>query len=120
VIHTASPFHFRFTDPVKDILDPAVKGTTGILKAIKAYAPTVKRVVVTSSFAAIVNPAAHPKVYDETSWNPVTWEGAVNDFGQTYRGSKVRTTSAMSSIITDILVDLRRKGGLGLCGKGEA
>lgn len=45
VIHTASPFHFNVTDVKKDLLDPAVIGTTGILKAVKKSAPTVKRVV---------------------------------------------------------------------------
>lgn len=45
VIHTASPFHFNVTDTKKDMLDPAVIGTTGILKAIKKSAPSVKRVV---------------------------------------------------------------------------
>lgn len=45
VIHTASPFHFNAQDIQKDLLDPAVNGTMGVLKAIKADAPTVKRVV---------------------------------------------------------------------------
>lgn len=45
VIHTASPFHFKVTDIKKDLLDPAIIGTTGILHAIKKNAPTVKRVV---------------------------------------------------------------------------
>lgn len=96
VIHTASPFHHDFSDPIEGILDPALKGTTGILRAIKAYAPEVKRVVVTSSFAAIVNPKSHPKVYDETSWNPVTWDEAVADRSATYRGSKVGTSDLTS------------------------
>ncbi|KAL2217995.1 ketoreductase [Thermoascus aurantiacus ATCC 26904] len=87
VIHTASPFHFNVQDPVKDFLDPAIKGTTGILKAIKAYAPTVKRVVVTSSFAAIINTKNHADVYSERLWNPITWEEA-QDPAQVYRGSK--------------------------------
>ncbi|CAG8390332.1 unnamed protein product [Penicillium salamii] len=87
VLHTASPFHFNVQDPVKDFLDPAIKGTTGILKAVKAYAPTVKRVVITSSFAAIVNPKQPPKVYSEKVWNPVTWEEAM-DHSQVYRASK--------------------------------
>lgn len=87
VLHTASPFHFNVQDPVKDFLDPAIKGTTGILKAIKAYAPTVKRVVVTSSFASIVNSEQHPPVYSEEHWNPVTWEQAL-DHSKVYRGSK--------------------------------
>lgn len=77
---------------MKDFLDPAIKGTTGILKSIKAYAPSVKRVVVTSSFAAIVNPDKHPKVYDESAWNPITWEEAL-DHSKVYRGSKVSDLS---------------------------
>ncbi|KAL2833330.1 hypothetical protein BDW59DRAFT_156832 [Aspergillus cavernicola] len=88
VIHTASPFPDSFIDPVKDLLNPAINGTTGILKGIKAHAPSVKRVVITSSFAAIVNTASPPKVYDETSWNPVTWDEAVADRSLAYRGSK--------------------------------
>lgn len=89
VLHTASPFHFNVQDPVADFLDPAIKGTTGILKAIKSYAPSVKRVVITSSFAAIINPKKHPKVYSEKDWNPVTWEEAM-DHANVYRASKVR------------------------------
>ncbi|KAK5081954.1 methylglyoxal reductase (NADPH-dependent) gre2 [Lithohypha guttulata] len=89
VLHTASPFHFNVTDPKKDLLDPAIVGTTGILKSIKSYAPSVKRVVVTSSFAAIVNPKQSPEVYDESCWNPVTMEEALKtDPSTAYRGSK--------------------------------
>ena len=57
MIHTASPYHFNATDneKIKVLLDTAVQGTTGILVAVKAGAPNVKRVVVTSSFAAIVD-----------------------------------------------------------------
>ena len=45
VIHTASPFIYNVTDVKKQLLDPAIIGTTGVLKAIKRSAPTVKRVV---------------------------------------------------------------------------
>jgi nucleoside-diphosphate-sugar epimerase len=87
VIHTASPFFFGHTDPVKEILNPAVVGTTSILKAIHASAPTVKRVVVTSSFAAMIKANNHPKVYTEADWNPVTeQESLLPAF--TYRASK--------------------------------
>ncbi|VUC24907.1 unnamed protein product [Clonostachys rosea] len=88
VIHTASPFHHKFDDPVKDILEPAINGTTGILRAIKAKAPNVKRVVITSSFAAVANADSPPAIYDGSSWNPVTWEEAVAVRTKTYRGSK--------------------------------
>lgn len=89
VIHTASPYNFNVGDPVKDFLDPAIKGTTGILKSIKAYAPSVKRVVITSSSAAIINPLKHEKVYDESKWAPFTWEQVLADPKFGYPGSKV-------------------------------
>lgn len=89
VLHTASPFHFNVKDPKKDLIDPALIGTTGILKAIKAHAPTVKHVAITSSFAAIVNTKKHPKVYNESNWNGVTMEEALGDEpSTTYRASK--------------------------------
>jgi len=88
VLHTASPFHFNVTDPKKDLLDPAIIGTTGILKAIKKSAPTVKRVVITSSFAAILNAGKHEKTYSEKNWNPITEKEAVENPANAYRASK--------------------------------
>ncbi|KAK4238331.1 putative NADPH-dependent methylglyoxal reductase [Achaetomium macrosporum] len=87
VVHTASPYQPHWNDPVKDCLDPAIKGTIGILKSTQAYAPTVKRVVITSSSAAMLSPPNHPKVYDESCWADVTWEQAL-DPQHTYRASK--------------------------------
>ncbi|EPS38135.1 hypothetical protein H072_8144 [Dactylellina haptotyla CBS 200.50] len=71
IAHIASPFHYRVTDPYLDLINPAVNGTVSLLKAAKAYAgPQLKRVVITSSFAAIMNPLKTPgHVYDETQWN---------------------------------------------------
>jgi nucleoside-diphosphate-sugar epimerase len=54
----ASPFHFNVTDHQKDFYEPAIQGTTGILKEA-AKEKSVKRVVITSSFAAVVNPAKY-------------------------------------------------------------
>ncbi|KAK2737969.1 methylglyoxal reductase (NADPH-dependent) gre2 [Myotisia sp. PD_48] len=89
VIHTASPFHFRAVDIKKDLLDPAVNGTVGILRAVKAKAPSVKRVVITSSFAAIIDinkPSTY--MFSEADWNPVTKEEAESGPSFGYRGSK--------------------------------
>ncbi|CAC9887645.1 unnamed protein product, partial [Aureobasidium pullulans] len=91
VIHTASPFHFNVTDVQKELLDPAVIGTTGILKSIKKSAPSVKRVVITSSFAAIINPSKAnwpDHTYTEADWNPITQEEAVQNPANGYRASK--------------------------------
>ncbi|KAK9782363.1 hypothetical protein SCAR479_00706 [Seiridium cardinale] len=98
VIHTASPYHMNVVDPVKDFLDPAIKGTTGILQSIKTYAPTVKRVVITSSSAAMLNPGNHAAVYDETLWAPVTWKDAMDPVN-TYRCSKVFSEKAAWAFI---------------------
>ena len=89
MVHTASPYQLHWDDPVKDCLDPAIKGTTGILESIRAHAPSVKRVVITSSSAAILAPPNHPKVYDESSWCDVTLEQGATDRMHTYRASKV-------------------------------
>jgi nucleoside-diphosphate-sugar epimerase len=39
----------------RDLLNPALKGTLGVLESIHKNAPTVKRVVITSSFASIID-----------------------------------------------------------------
>ncbi|GAB1736417.1 hypothetical protein NU219Hw_g7567t1 [Hortaea werneckii] len=91
VIHTASPFHFNVTDVQKELLDPAIIGTTGILKSIKKSAPSVRRVVITSSFASIINPykGSWPEhTYTETDWNPITQQQAIENPANGYRASK--------------------------------
>ncbi|KAF8684588.1 NADPH-dependent methylglyoxal reductase GRE2 protein [Rhizoctonia solani] len=91
VLHTSSPFVFTINDVKKDLLDPAVLGTTEILKAIKANAPTVKHVVVTSSFASIVDLSKGNRpgyIYSEKDWNPITYEDSQKDPVSGYYGSK--------------------------------
>ncbi|KAF3766421.1 NAD(P)-binding protein [Cryphonectria parasitica EP155] len=91
VLHTASPFHFKINDPQKDLIDPAVIGTTGILKAITKSAPGVKRVVITSSFAAILDKdkITDPNAtFTEKSWNPVTIDEIHESPAIAYRASK--------------------------------
>jgi len=66
----------------EDLLVPAREGTLNVLRSAAAE-PSVKRVVITSSFAAMNqlsrDPYAEPPmVYDESVWNPVTWEEALN------------------------------------------
>jgi len=73
VYHTASPFVLEVKDPQKDLIDPAVKGTKNVLESVNAT-PSVKRVVVTSSCAAIYTDAidcqAAPNgILTEEVWN---------------------------------------------------
>ncbi len=94
VIHTASPFLYRAVSSNQEFLDPAIKGTTEMLNAVKAHAPEVTRMVITSSCAAVVNFAANPtatpqKIYTEEDWNPVTLEQALTGAANTaYQASK--------------------------------
>jgi len=73
VFHTASPFTVNVRDPQKELIDPAVKGTRNVLETA-AGTPGVKRVVVTSSCAAIYTDAidcrkAPGGVLTEDIWN---------------------------------------------------
>ncbi|KAM0810165.1 putative NAD-dependent epimerase/dehydratase domain-containing protein [Seiridium cardinale] len=88
VIHTASPYHFNVQDPVRSFHEPAVLGTTGVLKSVAKKAPTVRRVVLTSTFGTMVEPHSHAKVYDEDAWGTVTAEQSMDPKGA-YRAGKI-------------------------------
>lgn len=73
VFHTASPFTSNFSDPQKDLVDPALMGTKNVL-ASASRTGTVKRVVLTSSCAAIIGDAVDCVNYPnglatEKQWN---------------------------------------------------
>jgi len=65
VMHMASPYIIDVTDPQKELVDPAINGTLNVMKAAKAAG--VKRVVLTSSMAAITDEPI--KKYTEADWN---------------------------------------------------
>ncbi len=56
VFHTASPFFVNVKDPYKELIEPAVKGTENVLEQANKT-DSVKRVVLTSSCAAIYTDA---------------------------------------------------------------
>ncbi|KAK8566465.1 hypothetical protein V6N13_002171 [Hibiscus sabdariffa] len=69
VFHTASPFYLDVTDPQAELLNPAVKGTLNVLNSC-ANTSSVKRVILTSSIAAVTytgKPRTPDVVVDE-SW----------------------------------------------------
>lgn len=95
VFHTASPFHFNSEDPMKDLVAPAIEGTRACLNACKK-AGTVQRVVVTSSFASIMNFGTYSWDYAYTSkdWNITSKPDAEGQFpapapAHGYRYSKI-------------------------------
>jgi dihydroflavonol-4-reductase len=67
VIHCASPFNLNSKRPYEELLVPAVEGTRAVMEA--AGLEGVKRVVMTSSMAAITDEPEPGVVYDETVWN---------------------------------------------------
>ncbi|KIO21177.1 hypothetical protein M407DRAFT_80654 [Tulasnella calospora MUT 4182] len=97
VLHTSSPFRYNITDIDEELLQPAIQGTTGILDSVNRVAPSVKRVVVTSSFASVVNRTKGTwpgKVYTEADWNPTTREEGLKDVGSGYYASKTLAEQA--------------------------
>ncbi|XP_043814331.1 phenylacetaldehyde reductase isoform X2 [Manihot esculenta] len=68
VFHTASPFYLSATDPQAELIDPALKGTLNVLRSCTKV-PSIKRVVITSSMAAVAfngKPLAPDVIIDET------------------------------------------------------
>lgn len=73
VFHTASPFITSVKDPQKELIDPAVHGTENVLTSANEV-DSVKRVVITSSCAAIYTDAidtvnAPGGILTEDVWN---------------------------------------------------
>ncbi|KAI7999641.1 Anthocyanidin reductase ((2S)-flavan-3-ol-forming) [Camellia lanceoleosa] len=83
VFHVATPVNFASEDPENDMIKPAIQGVVNVLKAC-AKAGTVKRVILTSSAAAVsINKLnGTGLVMDESHWTdaeflssakPPTW-----------------------------------------------
>lgn len=82
IIHMASPFAISVEDNERDLILPALKGTKGILESAQRHGGKVRRIVITSSFAAVADfkRGLWPgHVYDESQWNPLTYEETKND-----------------------------------------
>ncbi|GAA5928441.1 hypothetical protein JCM1841_005674 [Sporobolomyces salmonicolor] len=75
--HTASPFHYNVKDNEKDMLIPALEGTRQALRAAQKEA-SVSRVVVTSSFASVLDfgKLGPDTTYTHEDWNSATYESA--------------------------------------------
>ncbi|KAK8627997.1 hypothetical protein V6N13_063710 [Hibiscus sabdariffa] len=93
VFHTASPCYFAVKDPQVEMVEPAVKGTLNVLRSC-AKTPSIRRVIITSSMAAVVlagKPLADDVVVDETWFSdPVICE----KFKQWYMLSKTLAEKA--------------------------
>ncbi|KAE8143074.1 hypothetical protein BDV38DRAFT_293519 [Aspergillus pseudotamarii] len=84
IVHTASPFQTSVQDNKRDLLWPAINGTTSIIQAVQENAPQVRRVVIKSSMAAVIDVAKGPQpqhTYTEENWNPMTFKQAESALG---------------------------------------
>ncbi|KAL7578795.1 hypothetical protein ACA910_016018 [Epithemia clementina (nom. ined.)] len=73
IFHTASPFMTSASDPMKELVEPAVKGTENVLTTA-SQTPSVRRVVLTSSVVAIYGDASDADslpggAFTEEVWN---------------------------------------------------
>src|SRR5262245_4443792 len=68
VMHTASPYVLDTADPQRNLVEPAVNGTRNVLSACQR-AGSVKRVVLTSSMAAITDEPESDHTLTESDWN---------------------------------------------------
>ncbi|KIK51277.1 hypothetical protein GYMLUDRAFT_50648 [Collybiopsis luxurians FD-317 M1] len=70
IIHTASPVLFSTEAKPEDIIQPAVQGSFSILNsALNIGNDTVRRLVFTSSAAAILEVDSEPRKFSEANWN---------------------------------------------------
>ncbi|XP_062115497.1 phenylacetaldehyde reductase-like [Humulus lupulus] len=105
VFHTASPVFHSATDPQAEIIEPAVKGTLNVLKSC-AKAPSVKRVIITSSMAAVLinGKPLNPDVVVDETWfsDPVFCE----NMKIWYAASKARAEKAAWEFAKENEIDL--------------
>ena len=87
VFHTASPFTSKFTDPQKELVDPALDGTKNVLGSVNRTA-SVKRVVLTSSCAAIIGDAIDCLNYPNGTGTEEQWNTTSSLDHQPYSYSK--------------------------------
>ncbi|KAF8877684.1 D-lactaldehyde dehydrogenase [Infundibulicybe gibba] len=112
IMHTASPVILDADDP-QTVIEPAVKGTLGILKsAIKNGSPSLKRVVLTSSCAAVRNDSmsASAEPFTEENWNDASVK-VVEEKGRDapswskYRASKTLSEKGTFNTLSNICVN---------------
>jgi nucleoside-diphosphate-sugar epimerase len=87
VFHTASPFNFKVTDNQKGYVDPALKGTRNVLNSVNKT-ESVKRVILTSSCAAIYGDAVDIISYPNKTMTEEMWNSSSTSSYNAYSYSK--------------------------------
>lgn len=102
ILHIASPLAIATEDYERDIITPAIKGTTNILKAA-AKEPSVKRIVITSSIVAVIpwaefmtREATHIYTADDSTPDP---SGPYAHSFEAYGAAKTKALNATKRFI---------------------
>ena len=111
IMHVASPCHFDADDP-NELTVPAVGGTVGILKSAYKRGESVKRIIFTSSTAAILTSQPQFRVFNDDDWN----ESSIREVEQKgraaapidkYRASKVHAERAAWAFMQEHKADIK-------------
>ncbi len=88
ILHIASPFTLRFKDAQKELIDPALKGTQNVLNAA-TKSTSVKKVILTSSVAAVLGDNIDMKELGITEFSEKHFNHSSSLTHQPYSYSKV-------------------------------
>jgi nucleoside-diphosphate-sugar epimerase len=98
IVHLASPLILpNAKDFDAEIIQPAIRGTVGILESA-TKSPSVKRVVITSSSAAVVSASGEPYTADNVEEDP---KGPFEHFFVAYLASKKLAYSATRRFVAE-------------------
>ncbi|KAJ7921859.1 hypothetical protein B0H13DRAFT_2655863 [Mycena leptocephala] len=101
--YMASPVHLNADNP-DEIIVPTVKGMLSMLNSAMKYGTDVKRMVLTSSTAAVIQDAVEPRLFNELDWNEQAIQ-QVEEMGNAasghtkYRAAKVRGEQAAWKLV---------------------
>ncbi|KAK7013736.1 D-lactaldehyde dehydrogenase [Favolaschia claudopus] len=95
IAHTASPYHFKADDPA-ELLEPAIKGTVGMLESARRCGTAVKRIVVTSSTAAVLHDEPTPQTFTEADWDDQAVENVQRDGRNASNVHKYRASKTLA------------------------
>ena len=98
-LHTATPVTFEAEDNEKDIILPAINGTVNVLKAIKATAPQIDKVVLTSSIVSQIDLKSVSTIVDELAWNDLSYDTAKLNGFAAYCGAKTFAEKAANDFV---------------------
>ena len=87
IFHTASPFKLEIEDPIKELINPALEGTKNVFTSANKI-DSVKKIVLTSSVAAMYTDASECKNLINNEITELIWNKTASINYQPYSYSK--------------------------------